>query len=389
MSGLRGLRDPQRGPAGLSRAGHAAREVRHRLGHRLLEPVPLLHEHLRFPHDPRPRAGGRHRGQARATRTSSVWIVTGDGDALSIGGNHIDPPAAAQRRRQGPALQQPDLRPDQGPVLAHLRAGQEDQVHPLRLDRPSVQPAVAWPWAPRRPSWPAASTSSTPHLKEILTKAARPPGHRLRRDLPELQHLQRRRLRAADRQGSATTPCCAGARRAAGLRQEPRPGHPPERAAARGGRQLGDGVAEEDLLVHDERNPNPAYAFLLSRMDIQSRPADPDRSPARGRCSPLRGRDRGPGAPGDGEARVPATSLLFSIRATPGKSGSTFAAVSPSTGSHRRPIMHGEGTSETRRSQRAGALFGGERRNRAGTGRARRRRHGLPEDARSAYGSGG
>jgi 2-oxoglutarate ferredoxin oxidoreductase subunit beta len=32
---------------------------------------------------------------------------------------------------------------------------------------------------------------------------------------------------------------------------------------------LGKGVTEGDLLVHDERNPNPAYAFLLSRMDAR------------------------------------------------------------------------------------------------------------------------
>jgi 2-oxoglutarate ferredoxin oxidoreductase subunit beta len=30
---------------------------------------------------------------------------------------------------------------------------------------------------------------------------------------------------------------------------------------------LGGGVTEKDLIVHDERHPNPAYAFLLSRMD--------------------------------------------------------------------------------------------------------------------------
>jgi len=30
---------------------------------------------------------------------------------------------------------------------------------------------------------------------------------------------------------------------------------------------LGNGVSEKDLIVHDERHPNPAYAFLLSRMD--------------------------------------------------------------------------------------------------------------------------
>ena len=32
---------------------------------------------------------------------------------------------------------------------------------------------------------------------------------------------------------------------------------------------LGNGVSEKDLIVHDERDPNPAYAFLLSRMDHQ------------------------------------------------------------------------------------------------------------------------
>src|SRR5271170_7916432 len=30
---------------------------------------------------------------------------------------------------------------------------------------------------------------------------------------------------------------------------------------------LGNGVTEKDLLVHDEHNPNPVYAFALSRMD--------------------------------------------------------------------------------------------------------------------------
>jgi 2-oxoglutarate ferredoxin oxidoreductase subunit beta len=32
---------------------------------------------------------------------------------------------------------------------------------------------------------------------------------------------------------------------------------------------LGNGTTENDLIVHDERHPNPAYAFLLSRMDSQ------------------------------------------------------------------------------------------------------------------------
>ena len=31
---------------------------------------------------------------------------------------------------------------------------------------------------------------------------------------------------------------------------------------------LGDGISEKELIVHDERHPNPAYAFLLSRMEM-------------------------------------------------------------------------------------------------------------------------
>ena len=47
-----------------------------------------------------------------------VWIVTGDGDALAIGGNHF---IHAMRRNLGPQdpdVQQPHLRPHQGPGLA-------------------------------------------------------------------------------------------------------------------------------------------------------------------------------------------------------------------------------------------------------------------------------
>ena len=31
--------------------------------------------------------------------------------------------------------------------------------------------------------------------------------------------------------------------------------------------KLGDGISEKDLLVHDEHNPNPNYAFVLAMMD--------------------------------------------------------------------------------------------------------------------------
>ena len=62
--------------------GIAAREHRLHLRHRLLEPLPVLHEHLRLSLHPRPRAGDRHRPEGDAAELS-VWVVTGDGDALS------------------------------------------------------------------------------------------------------------------------------------------------------------------------------------------------------------------------------------------------------------------------------------------------------------------
>ena len=141
----------------LRRPGHSPRELRLRLGHRLLLAVPLLREHLRLPRHPRPRAGHRHGREVRQP------------GALGLGGHRRrrrpvdrhqppDPLPAPQPRRQDPAVQQPHLRPDQGPVLAHLRVRQE-APSPARW-APSSSPSVPCrrPWPPRPPLWPGRST---------------------------------------------------------------------------------------------------------------------------------------------------------------------------------------------------------------------------------------
>ena len=57
-------------------------------GDRLLQPVPVLPRHLRDALDPR--AGPAiATGIAVSRPDLSVWVVTGDGDGLSIGGNHM------------------------------------------------------------------------------------------------------------------------------------------------------------------------------------------------------------------------------------------------------------------------------------------------------------
>ena len=58
------------------------------IGHRLFLPAAVLRGHLRDALDSR--AGADHRDGPAASRPDlSVWVITGDGDALSIGGNHL------------------------------------------------------------------------------------------------------------------------------------------------------------------------------------------------------------------------------------------------------------------------------------------------------------
>ena len=67
VPGLRRLRDPRRrAEAACPSSGMPAREDRVRLRHRLLQPLPVLHEHLRLPHHPRARARVRHRAEGAA-----------------------------------------------------------------------------------------------------------------------------------------------------------------------------------------------------------------------------------------------------------------------------------------------------------------------------------
>ena len=141
-------------------------------------------------------------GRAPALATG---LATGPPGPLDLGGERRrrraldrrqppDPRAAAQRADQGPPLQQSDLRPDQGPVLADQRGGQGHQVDPVRLARPPLQPGR--PGARRGGDLRRAHCRHRP--RPPSRRAARGSGPRgigPGRDLPELQRLQRRRLR--------------------------------------------------------------------------------------------------------------------------------------------------------------------------------------------------
>ncbi len=129
-----------------------------------------------------------------------VWVITGDGDALSIGGNHL---IHALRRNVNLTImlvQQPDLRLDEGPVLADVRAGKGHQVDAVRLARGAVQPGQPGPRRRGDLRRPHPRHGPQAHDRGVPAGPRSPRGC-VRRDLPELQRLQRRRLRGGHRQG--------------------------------------------------------------------------------------------------------------------------------------------------------------------------------------------
>ena len=126
----------------LPELGSAPREHRLRQRYRLLEPIPVLPGDLRFPLHPRPGADHRHRPGAGPRRPVGMGRHRRRRRAVDRR-QPPDPRAAPQREPHDPAVQQPDLRPDQGAVLADLRDRQDHQVDADGLAGLSVQPGVA------------------------------------------------------------------------------------------------------------------------------------------------------------------------------------------------------------------------------------------------------
>ena len=159
-----------------------------------------------------------------------------------------------QPRPQHHAVQQPHLRPDQGAVLADLAAGQGDQEHArsASIDNPLHPLSIA---IGCEATFVARSIDvNIKHLGDGAQARRRARGHVVRRGLPELQRLQRRRLRLRHRHATrrpTTTldlehgkPLIFGKNRDKGIRLN---GMEPEVV------ELGKGITEDDLLFHDEK----------------------------------------------------------------------------------------------------------------------------------------
>ena len=141
-------------------------------------------------------------GLAMARPDLDVWVVSGDGDTLSIGGNHL---IHALRRNVNLTILMFNNQIyglTKGQYSPTSEVGQGHQVDAVRLPRPPVQPAVAGPRRRGHLRGPHPRHGPRPHDGDV-PPGPRPQGRGLRRDLPELQRLQRRRLRGRHRQGRA------------------------------------------------------------------------------------------------------------------------------------------------------------------------------------------
>ena len=195
-----------------------------------------------------------------------VWVATGDGDALSIGGNHT---IHMLRRNVGIKVLLFNNRIyglTKGQYSPTSEYGKKAKSTPYgSVDRPFNPLSLA---LGVEATFVARSVDVfQAHLKSTLKKAAAHQGSAFIEILQNCNifndhawdSLTERDVR--DDQTIALEhgqPLVFGRNKDKGIRMN---GLDLEVVT------LGGGIGEKDLIVHDERHPNPAYAFLLSRMD--------------------------------------------------------------------------------------------------------------------------
>jgi 2-oxoglutarate ferredoxin oxidoreductase subunit beta len=195
----------------------------------------------------------------------SVWVVTGDGDGLSIGGNHL---MHAIRRNL-----------DLNIILFNnriygLTKGQYSPTSPTgKVTKSTPMGAIDNPLHPLSIAIGCEATFvarsidvNIKHLEKVLHRAAEHRGTAFVEIYQNCNVFNDGAFNfATDRETKAETtlelehgkPLIFGKDRTKGIRLN---GMDPEVV------ELGKGISEDDLLFHDERAPEPSLAYLLSRM---------------------------------------------------------------------------------------------------------------------------
>jgi 2-oxoglutarate ferredoxin oxidoreductase subunit beta len=194
-----------------------------------------------------------------------VWVITGDGDGLSIGGNHL---MHAIRRNLDIDIVLFNNR------IYGLTKGQYSPTSPLgKKTKSSPMGAIDNPLHPLSIAIGCEATfvarsidTNIKHLSEVLKRAAKHPGTAFVEVYQNCNVFNDGAWNyATDRDTKADTmlelvhgkPLIFGKNRDKGIRLN---GLDPEVV------ELGKGITEDDLLFHDEKAPEPSLAYLLSRM---------------------------------------------------------------------------------------------------------------------------
>ena len=194
-----------------------------------------------------------------------VWVITGDGDALSIGGNHF---VHAIRRN-------PDIKVVMfNNRIYGLTKGQYSPTSPLgKVTKSTPMGVIDFPLNPLSVAIGCEATFvarsidvNIKHLGEMLRRAGE---HKGTAFVEVYQNCNVFNDGAWEYATSKETksdavveiehgkPLIFGKARNKGIRLN---GTTPEIV------ELGKGIEEDDLLFHDERSPEPTLAYLLSRM---------------------------------------------------------------------------------------------------------------------------
>jgi len=194
-----------------------------------------------------------------------VWIVTGDGDGLSIGGNHL---LHTIRRNLNVTILLFNNR------IYGLTKGQYSPTSPLgKKTKSTPMGSVDYPLHPLSVAIGAEATFvgraldvNTKHLADVLDRAARHRGTsfvEIYQNCPIFNDAAFEYATGKDTKDDTTIylehnkPLVFGKDRNKGIRLN---GMDPEVVP------LGNGITEDDLLFHNEQQAEPSLAYLLSRM---------------------------------------------------------------------------------------------------------------------------
>ncbi|GBC77950.1 2-oxoglutarate oxidoreductase subunit KorB [bacterium HR08] len=201
----------------------------------------------------------------------SVWVVTGDGDGLSIGGNHL---LHAMRRNVDIKIVLFNNRIyglTKGQYSPTSEFGKKTKSSPMGTVETPVNP-ICLALAAEATFVARSVDRHTDHLAYVLQRAARHKGVAFVEVFQNCNIFNDGAFEPfADRSVKEDRmvvlehgkPLIFGKNRDKGIRLN---GTTLEVVT------LGEGITESDLLVHDEKRPDPAIAFLLARMDYPGYP---------------------------------------------------------------------------------------------------------------------